>query len=475
MDETDYFDAEENKQVKGKLPPPKRKEGVLNKTIDTIIEETAMKKILHCDTHYTIRNHISKDSEITAILRFENKEQYQMFKKRFLDIVVKEQWTDKMIGLANIDKITWLDVYIWMGLGFLLNGFNCGHLLTLIKRPVNHDDIIKSVIVVKYMYGWQTSKLNKTFTADEVYELEHEFWEMYRIQGMFAIIDIFIIDGKRGGTSIAGLVVMTAKSKLRWGEEIPFVLGETDEQIFNRSLFKEELKKIAAMKLAVKCRVHTTAHGIRMHIYGDTKMDTINILNKELVETILNPLEKTQINFECFNSEARNDLNIARNRIRRMIELRPIANLQSCLHLKRFFDYNEFSKEFYKESFEALCLRYNNFNFLPPSFARQHKDTNRATPMIADPDIVTNELFECLYVQDKDIELRKFTKVYMIKTDTIQSTEKVDKNVFKRAIPTAPLLGVITMETKNELKAKFAEAADRIRQRCAAEGVPCII
>lgn len=66
--------------------------------------------------------------------------------------------------------------------------------------------------------------------------------------------------------------------------------------------------------------------------------------------------------------------------------------------------------------------------------------------MSADPDIITNELIKCLNVQDKETQLRKFTNVYVHKTDIIQYTEKVNKNVFKMTISSAPLLCGITMK-----------------------------
>lgn len=79
-------------------------------------------------------------------------------------------------------------------------------------QTVSHSNIINSVIVVKEMYQInQDTNLNKPFTIDEIFNFEQDFWEIFQLQGIFGILDIFIEKGSRGGSLVAGLVLMTAK------------------------------------------------------------------------------------------------------------------------------------------------------------------------------------------------------------------------------------------------------------------------
>lgn len=464
----EYYDAEKDIMVKLRHLPPKPQEASMKNTIDSIFKTTIN---LRSHEHYILRKHIFKSRLTFAFLRIKD---YQSFREKFLNIK-HIKWTQAKKDLAKRNTVTKLDKHIWTGLGFLLNGLNNHQLSAVLGQTVAHKNIINSVIVVKEMYQInQDTNLNKPFTIDEIFDFEHDFWEIFQLQGIFGVLDIFIEKGSRGGSLVAGLVLMTAKLKIRWGEEIPFVQGETDEDIFNKSKLKAELKSISKLDLAIKCRLGH-AHAIRMHVYGDTKLDLKNEQNAELNETILNPHERTAINYEGFNSDAKLNLNIARNRVRCLIELLPICGLQACQHLQRHYDYNDFSDQFYDYCFETLCLRYNNMKHRPPVFANYKKEPKKAERMTANPNIVTNDLYACLFVDNIDKPIRKNSKIYLPKTDTIMSTQKIQKPVSKRENLTTPFIMRVTKAEKLKMLEHVDEITDIIKKRCAEEGRPCIL
>lgn len=149
-------------------------------------------------------------------------------------------------------------------------------------------------------WSWRELGESKGFTKDEIYRMEQEFWELYRMQGTFFILDMFVQKGKRGKDFIMGLCISTARYKIRWAEEITFNFGERDEDVFKKSkFFNEEMPKIISLGCGIKFRFANHTHVLTCHGYGDTKMKLDRTFYPEMPDLIITPKEKIYKNHEA--------------------------------------------------------------------------------------------------------------------------------------------------------------------------------
>lgn len=460
--------------VKPKRKQPKEKEAALIE-IDQIGEliDAMSRKRLNTEWQVGLQRHLSKSFVIQNHFHYikNHRQAYEAFRQTFLNI--DHKWNQRSKALAKPNQLTYLDRVIWTAQVFLVNAFEMRYVSSFLGVQVDSESIVQSVMIYQAMYGGQTSPLNKDFTKNEIFELEQEFWEIYRTQGLFFIVDITILDGKRGGQKIACLVVMTAKCKIRWAEEIYVTDDETDEDILRKSLFKDQLKLIKDFQLGIKCRLGHT-HIIQLHGYADSKMDMSNKIYLDFDGVLHTPYYKKNVNSEADLSQAKLSCNIVRNLIRGLIEIKPIRVIKTSEWAKHNFVYNTWSKEFHKECFKTLYLRYNSFPFEPPSFVPLTKDKRKATRSKRDPSIDTRDLRDCLYLEDKTKPVQRISKIYVPKTDNLMPCEMVPEvRSLYRERQTVPATLAVTKEEKEEIIAEVEDLVSKYKDWRREQGRPC--